>query len=840
MPTIEERLRHVILAGTSEARRFTQVNAGRPKGVPLYPKRDAEEHGRSLAADLSDIIGKQPELLTRRQEWQLGEVSGTIVSFTLEVNPDLPLDSLEDRRAGIELLAFTSSEDGAAVATVFVPDGRLTVLERRLTDYLDPRKTTRKGARYREALINSISQIRRAVLRDLWADPVHDLPCTGKPCWWEVWARGSAGIERFREQAARFGIQAGAQTLRFTDRSVVLARATVEQMTLSVDLLDSIAELRGARSLALELLKLDSREEQERLDSLRARIVTPRKDCPAVCVLDTGADVGHPLLEAALPRENAHSYDEANWGVEDRQGHGTEMAGLALFGEELEGHLLETEAVEVRHQLESVKILNPTISNDPELYGEITLVAAARVESQNPDRPRVFSLSVTAEDCRAGKPTSWSAAVDLLSSGAEEEGKPKRLIFISSGNAETSEVEYSYPDSNLSEHIEDPGQAWNALTVGGFTEKTMLPEVDFRSWEAVAPPGGMSPCNTTSLSWFREWPNKPDLVLEGGNMAREPGTGILDWPDSLSLLTTRLRRDSRWLCRTRETSAATAQAAKLGALVLADYPELWPETVRALLVHSARWTPIMRSQFSDQTPRRRMENLLRCYGYGVPDLGRAVYSMRHQLTLVVQDMIQPFWLDGSQAKSHEMNLHRLPWPHDVLEGLGEAQVRMRVTLSYFIEPKPGQRKGPGGIGRRYRYASHGLRFAIKTAREEESEFLRKINKADRPEGEEPDADWDTQEWLIGQARDRGSIHSDVWTGTAADLAAKDAVAIFPVLGWWRDARRKDRVGERVRYALVVSIESDAAEIEIDGTVVPIDFYIEILNRIEVEGIQVIS
>lgn len=839
MPPIEERLRHLLLAGTAEARRFTQVNVGgRPDG-PRYPKRAPEEHGRALVEELSEIIEKQPELLGKRQRWQLDEISGLILSFDLEINPDLPLDSLEDRRAGIEMLAFRPVADGVGTATIFVPEGKLSVLERKLADYLDPAKVTSKGARRGEALINSIVQIRRAALRDLWTDPVRELPTVGDPRWWEVWTRDRAGVERFREQAVLLGIQVGQQELHFPDRSVVLARATLEQMTLSVDLLDSIAELRGARSLAIELLDIGAREEREMMDSLRARIEPPHEDCPAVCVLDTGADVGHPLLDAALPRENAHSYDEANWGVEDRHGHGTEMAGLALFGDELERYLLEIDPVEIRHQIESVKILNPPIANEPELYGEITLAAAARVEMQNPDRPRAFSLSVTAEDCRDGKPTSWSAAVDLLCSGAEEEGKPQRLVFVSSGNANITEG-YTYPDSNLTDCIEDPAQAWNSLTIGAFTEKTTVPEEDFRGWEAVALAGDMSPCNTTSLDWLREWPNKPDLVLEGGNMVQEPGTGLLDWPDSLSLLTTRLRRDSRWLCRSRETSAATAQAARLGALVLVDYPDLWPETVRALLVHSARWAPAMLDRFPGQSQRRRAENRLRCYGYGVPDLERALYSLRHQLTLVVQDTIQPFWLEGSQAKTHEMNLHRLPWPRQVLEELGALQVRMRVTLSYFVEPKPGQRKGPGGIGRRYRYASHGLRFAIKTAREEERDFLKKINRADRVEGEDLDSDWDTSEWAIGRARDRGSVHSDVWTGSAADLASKDSIAVFPVLGWWRDPRRKDRVEQRVRYALVVSIESDAAEIEIEGSRVPVDFYTEVLNLIEVEGIQILS
>jgi Subtilase family len=432
MPTTEERLRHLILAGTAEARRFTQVNVGgRPEG-PRYPKRDPEEHGRALVDELSGILEEQAELLSKRQQRQLDEVSGLILSFDLEINPDLPLDRLEDRRAGIELLAFRSIEDGIGTATVFVPEGKLTVLERKLADYLNPSKVTSKGARRHEALINSIVQIRRAALRDLWTDSVRELPVVGDPHWWEVWTRDRTGIERFREQAERLGIQVGQQVLHFPDRSVVLVRATVEQMTLSVDLLDSIAELRGARSLAIELLDISPREERERMESLRARIEPPHQDCPAVCVLDTGVDVGHPLLEAALPRENAHSYDEVNWGVEDRKGHGTQMAGLALFGDELERHLLENEPVEIRHQIESVKIYNPPIANAPELYGEITLAAAARVETQNPDRPRAFSISVTAEDCRDGKPTSWSAAVDLLCSGAEEEDKPERLVFVSS------------------------------------------------------------------------------------------------------------------------------------------------------------------------------------------------------------------------------------------------------------------------------------------------------------------------------------------------------------------------------------------------------------------------
>jgi hypothetical protein len=271
----------------------------------------------------------------------------------------------------------------------------------------------------------------------------------------------------------------------------------------------------------------------------------------------------------------------------------------------------------------------------------------------------------------------------------------------------------------------------------------------------------------------------------------------------------------------------------MGALVLAEYADLdlWPETVRALLVHSGRWTPAMQAGFTQYSPRDRMSRILRCYGYGVPDLDRALYSLRHQLTLVVQERIQPFRIDGTQAKSNEMHLHSLPWPSDVLADLGGTPVRMRVTLSYFIEPRPGQR----GASRRYRYASHSLRFDVKTALATESEFLARINRAVREAEESPSgSSSDSAEWLVGpQLRSRGSIHSDVWTGSAADLATKDAIAVFPVLGWWRDPKRPDRCERWVRYSLVVSIETDAAEIEVEGVNQAVDFYTEVMNAIEV-------
>jgi hypothetical protein len=169
----------------------------------------------------------------------------------------------------------------------------------------------------------------------------------------------------------------------------------------------------------------------------------------------------------------------------------------------------------------------------------------------------------------------------------------------------------------------------------------------------------------------------------------------------------------------------------------------------------------------------------------------------------------------------EMHLHRLPWPVEQLQELGGELVEMRVTLSYFIEPNPARR----GWTLRHRYASHGLRFDVKTPVETLDDFRKRLNKAAREEEEQgAGTESDAKEWLLGpDLRHKGSVHSDTWFGTAADLASRGLVAVFPVIGWWRERPRHKRWTRQARYALVVSIRTAATEV---------DLYTPVKNMIE--------
>ena len=174
---------------------------------------------------------------------------------------------------------------------------------------------------------------------------------------------------------------------------------------------------------------------------------------------------------------------------------------------------------------------------------------------------------------------------------------------------------------------------------------------------------------------------------------------------------------------------------------------------------------------------------------------------------MAQSTIQPYEKD----RMKDMHIHRLPWPRDLLLDLGDVEVSLKVTLSYFAEPNPARR----GWKRPHRYASHGLRFDVKSATETLSEFRKRLNKMALEEEEEKPISHSSGDWFLGpRVRNRGSLHSDVWRGSAAELAERGIIGLYPVVGWWRERPTLKRWKESVRYSLVVSIATPRIDVDI--------------------------
>jgi hypothetical protein len=796
---------HFHVEGGGQAEPYTSPRRA-IGGLP--PPRVRAAHAQRLERSIGIAVAEARRKLAARDAAVAEGEKGFYLEFEIPVDERAAVEALENRPAAIELVAVRPVADGdkTVSATVFVPERSAEFFSRKITAYRD--ENTRTGKPKNEALVARIEDIRLAVVRSLFTDDLALFPLAGRQAWWEVWVRDGR-LETFRHVAERLNVALKDHTISFPERDVVLALATEEVMGRLVENSDAVAELRLAKDTPTLFLEMRPVEQADWARDLADRTDGPDALAPAVCILDSGATRAHPLIEPGLEAADQHAYDDA-WGVGDSafwNGHGTSMAGVALYGD-LEAALSRGGDVELRHRLETVKILPPAGQNDPELYGAITEIGIAKAEARAPRRRRVFCLAVTSEvGLGRGRPSSWSAAIDQLCYGADDR---RRLMVLAAGNLRGDIEVDGYLDRNDLEEAESPAQAWNPLVVGAYTDKIAITHPDYAGWEPVAPAGDLSPASRTSCIWERQWPVRPDVVFEGGNFAHD-GTNPASAIDDLQLITAHYRPHMRLFETFGDTSAAAALGSNLAAGVLAARPELWPETVRGLLVHSAEWTLAMRARFDAAASQAQKMAMLRRYGWGVPDLARALWSATDDATLMVEDALLPFRRDGSDIKTRNMNLHQLPWPRDELLALGDQDVELRVTLSYFVEPNPGER----GWTRRHRYASHSLRFAVKRSLESLRQFRQRINKAaEAEEAGQIGVAAGGDDWVLGLIRDRGSIHSDIWRGSAAALADRDAIGVFPVSGWWKEKPSLQRWERSARYTLLVSVRAPGANIDI--------------------------
>jgi hypothetical protein len=797
---------HIRIPG--DFRKTEKYTRKRRKIDTTVPSREARPHADYLRQKLDESwqtsASQTAAIHSKRQ--------GTYLDFKSDPKAALVMKSLEDLRSKkVRLMNVREAEENGQTvtyATVYVANDKKGHFVKKLQDYIE-----KDG---KPELISRITDIRSSLLvESFWTDNLELSPLPGDSKEYiEVWLASEKPEDReaFQQVCQKLDIEETSENLTFPERQIVVVRANqsdLENLTLHFDL---IAEYRRAKETSAFWLDLDTADQAQAVEDLKERLEIDSDTSILVCVLDTGTNRGHPLLEELLAEGDCHAIDPHSWGTHDHDGHGTLMAGVCGFGD-LKSALDSNATVRVLHGLESVKILPPRGSNPPHLWGEVTSQAVSLVEFEASERKRVLCLAVTATDDRdRGKPSSWSGLVDKVSSGAEDD--IQRLFIVAAGNVGSiTDVVQDYPNALTLESVHDPAQAWNALTVGAYTELSRLTDEQLIGYNPLAPAGGLSPFTSTSSTWDDKWPLKPDILLEGGNLAVD-NEGAYDESDDLCVISTYHDTTKRLLEGFNMTSAATAQAAWMAAQIQAKYPEIWPETVRALLVHSANWTEKLSEQFlGKSTPSKsEIKQLIRMCGWGVPSLRNALSSMGNHLTLFSESTIQPYTKGSSGYKANEMHLYNIPWPKEVLLDLPpETKVRMRVTLSYFIEPSPGEI----GWKDRYRYMSHGLRFDVNAPGETLERFHSRISAAAEQEEETQNAST-SKYWLLGEdARHKGSIHSDIWChSTAQDLADSSMLAIFPVKGWWSERTHLKRGESECRYSLIVSIETEEQDIDL--------------------------
>lgn len=836
----ERNQQHISIDNFRESADF-EVPARAQQRKPLRENYAAHAAGliEQLAVALATQPGADPRLLIE------GLKPGTIVEIATKLPTPrakaskVPL-ALEFPTQEITVLRSGRNDDRTEKALLFVPDEARAFLSERIRAYGDDPGNRRRPDLER---FEVIEVIRRTNANSLFIGDV-DLAAP-EVVWWELWVRQPVAMANRVADAARIAhIDVHEDRLVFPDTTVIFLHATAEAVaTFASRVPGAIMEIRQARGTIETILgEVEGGIGQhDWVADLETRVVPPDADAAAVCILDTGIAAGHPLIGYGL--RGAWAYDHT-WGTDDhciqRGGHGTPLAGLALYGD-LEPLVNSMQPVQLTHAVESMKLLPPygfPVTKPPS-YGVVTQGAVSLVEANLPDARRSFCLASSTTEFPANRPSTWSGAIDQIASGSmpveAAEGvpaanRPKRLVMIATGNMQGGTAE----DVLASHPLEDPSQSWNALTIGGFTRKETVP-VPPPAWKVAVPANHRSPFSLGSQQLPSDLtPIKPEVLFEAGNLLAGPDQEY-DPHASVSLLALGKEVTTEPLTWFWATSAAVGVAGHFAGRLSAALPGLWPETYRALTVDSARWPEPIRSRLVGngahwKTGRHhtsaKRQAFLREVGYGVPDIDRAIMSARNDVTLCAQAEIQPYAIgaDGKSGVFNEVHFYDLPWPTDALQALENEIVTIKVTLSYFIEPNLAGRAAT----RPDTYRSFGLRFKMKKRGETTAKFRSRVSASQ--DGDDTETGSEPSHWLLGpNAMQAGSLHCDLWRGHAVDLASHDAIAIYPVGGWWKSHVGQKRMKDKARYALTISICAEGRQV---------DLYSEIATQVEASVVVV--
>lgn len=762
---------------------------------------DRAEHANRILKEFDTILDEKAKQRIKR------------VSIETPYGKDFPVESLN--KNDMELLDWREFGENH-VATVLLPKDADENLRKKITDFRD--SDTAKGRPKNEQLVGRIKSFKRAIPYWYWKDSLVPIPQHDE-IWIEVWLTRKEGAkedEDFLKLCKEHQIIHGNRPLRFPECLIYPIRADKKKLEVLTANLETVKQCRAWNELS-SLVSEDTPAEQVNwTQDLLSRLKVPQETAPAVCILDTGCN-RHPILEPLMEEKTILGVrDEKNGS--DINGHGTAMAGIAAYGS-LNHVMMNAGGAIEPHAVESCRIYGE--ANSDRLHGEVTQQAISLIEIANPTKPRVFCLAITTpESGEKGNPSSWSAALDAAASMPEEDDSGGRLLIAAAGNRRDFQNDGKDQEEAS---VQNPAQAWNVLSIGGVTHLTKCSASDLPPNASLyAQDGGLSPSSTNSTTWKGSSPLKPDFLCEGGNMLMVGS--LTDRPHDLQLLAPYKNPFERQFEPFDGTSLASALATHMAAAVMRAYPELRPETVRALLVHSAEWTDEMKRLYLPKPTTASYKTLARMCGHGEANLQRALSCMRNSLTLVHEGELVPYQRKDGSVSYGEMVYHELPWPKVALAELGDASVELKVTLSYFVEPNPSAIEG---LESSYIYPSHRLRFSVRKSTDTRDEHVRKINKAQRADNENVPNQRQYEGWQLGQHAFVGSVHSDIWEGSAADLAAMSGIAIIPSAGWWKTRTTHKRYGKAARYSLVVSIRTK-------DLINKVDLYTEVQNLIRNE------
>ncbi|MER1051136.1 S8 family peptidase [Pseudomonas aeruginosa] len=531
------------------------------------------------------------------------------------------------------------------------------------------------------------------------------------------------------------------------------------------------------------------------INALPPEIPPPVMGASRVCILDSGINGNHPLLRPAMA-ESASFVDEE--GEADLAGHGTAVAGVALYG--------DVEACEAgnfwrpQFWIYNGKVMKRCPQTGNAVYNEHSLEASLTqaVEHFVELGCRIFNLSLGNSNAPYdGMHVRGLAYIlDVLAR------RHNILFVVSTGNfcgSDNPAVPLNswrdeYPEYLLMEQssIIDPAPAMSVLTVGSIARHNATADTQrFPEIHQLSPASENQPSPFTRHGPSVKGAFKPDLVATGGNLAcpmRPAGGQWRQVERGLGVLTFNHEFVGRTIFKeVSGTSLAAPYITHLAARLLNEYPTSSANLLRAMLVNQAYLPDEVATTFSKDFKKAYKEGqnthnrdaARDVAGYGEVSESDLFRSSDNTVVLLSEQSIEK---DSSQ-------FFELPLPADFLR-TGIATRELTVTLAY----------SPAVRTTRVEYLATQISFRLVkgTSLDEVQKHFNQVNKADaetRNDDAVPNRD------ISAQQRSRGTVQSSRWTFKRRNPDEK----------WFVVVVRQDRewnhpdVLDEEPYALVVTV-----------------------------------
>jgi hypothetical protein len=540
-------------------------------------------------------------------------------------------------------------------------------------------------------------------------------------------------------------------------------------------------------------------------DESSLQLIAPLLNAPKVCVIDSGIQENHRLLDLAVDVLSSKSYvlnDNSTADYVSNGGHGTKVAGAILYPKSIPKSGIYNLPCWIQNArvLNRDNVLDRKNSYLPKLMEDI-------ISDFLPTK--IYNLSIASRSpCRLKHMTSWAASIDKLTYENDV------LFIVATGNLSREAVKNhldtsrQYPDFLLekSSRISNPSQSSFALTVGSVSLKEYK-TVDDHSFGENDSPSAFTKSGPGLWGMI-----KPDVVEYGGNLVVQKigNVHLIKSKDetSVELVQSTLGGKKKAIGKDIGTSFATPKVSNIAAILQGILPNDNALLYRALIAQSAR---LPKKYFQNPTS----ENI-KLYGYGIPDVNRATGNTENRITFIASDFIAP-----KQAKLYSVNI-----PKSIRSAGDNYDILIEFTLSYKANPRRTRMKTKS-------YLSTWVDWSSSKIGQSFEQFKIKVIK-DLESGNDivnDNENQDTIHWKIRERSDYGKIkdfkrqdstlQKDWCILKSNQLPEELSFAIIGHKGWEVD------LSKAVPFAISVSIEA------LENSI-PIYEAIRIENEIEIQ------